>query len=328
VAALIGLRYDQAHRDDLLPGVRIGGVAVGGDSAAEVAARFDGQLPDLGQRAVQVDAGPLSDRLTLREMGLDSDVDEVLARARADADDMGLGRRLWHRVLDKPVDRSYSVAFHVDRGEVRDALADLRGRVARAPADARIDVSTGLVQIVPAVDGRYLDLTAAVDRTRSAADRLANAAAPTPLVQAPLLTQKAKVSGFADVILIRTGENRLYHYENGALRRTYTVATGTARYPTPKGNFEIVLKRFRPTWVNPDPSGWGRSLPRSIPPGPGNPLGTRWIGTSAPAIGFHGTYARYSVGTAASHGCMRMYIEDVEALYEEVTIGMKVSIRA
>jgi lipoprotein-anchoring transpeptidase ErfK/SrfK len=66
----------------------------------------------------------------------------------------------------------------------------------------------------------------------------------------------------------------------------------------------------------------------SIPPGPGNPLGTRWIGTTAPAIGLHGTYATETVGTAASHGCMRMYIADVEELYEEVTLGMPISIRA
>jgi lipoprotein-anchoring transpeptidase ErfK/SrfK len=328
VAALVGLRYDQAHRNDLLPGVRIGGVAVGGDSAESVAARFDRQLPELGRRTVQVDAGPETDRLALREMGVDSDVDEVLARARDDADDMGLARRLWHRVLDKPVNRSYSVRFHVDRSEVRDALSDLRGRVARAPADARIDTSTGLVQIVPAVDGRSLDLTEATDRTRSAADRLANGSplAPIPLVRAPLVMQKPKVTGFADVILIRTGENRLYHYENGALRRTYTVATGTARYPTPKGNFEIVLKRFRPTWVNPDPTGWGRSLPRSIPPGPGNPLGTRAMNLNSPGIRIHGTSNVRSLGTAASHGCIRMAMPEVEELFALVETGTPVII--
>jgi len=61
--------------------------------------------------------------------------------------------------------------------------------------------------------------------------------------------------------------------------------------------------------------------------GPGNPLGTRWIGTSAPAIGIHGTYASSSIGTAASHGCMRMHIPDVEELYDQVTLGMRVIIR-
>ena len=63
-----------------------------------------------------------------------------------------------------------------------------------------------------------------------------------------------------------------------------------------------------------------------IPPGNGNPLGTRWIGTSAPAIGIHGTYADYSIGSAASHGCLRMLIPEVEELYEDVAVGMPVEI--
>ena len=112
------------------------------------------------------------------------------------------------------------------------------------------------------------------------------------------MTSKPKVTGFADVILVRTGENRLYHYENGVLAKTYTVATGTPQYPTPKGNFQIVLKRFRPTWVNPDPTGWGKSLPKSIPPGPGNPLGTRAMNLNSPGIRIHGTSNVRSLGTA------------------------------
>ena len=61
--------------------------------------------------------------------------------------------------------------------------------------------------------------------------------------------------------------------------------------------------------------------------GPGNPLGTRWIGTSAPAIGIHGTPVPSSIGTRASHGCIRMYIPDVERLYRQVEIGTRVYIR-
>jgi lipoprotein-anchoring transpeptidase ErfK/SrfK len=327
VFALLLVRYDRAHRDELLPGVRIGGSQVGGLEIATVQARFDDQVPELGGRTVSVSAGGLSDTLTLREMGLGSDVEEALARARKDADDMGVTRRLWHRLFDKPVDRSYEVSFDVERREVRDALADLGRRVARAPADARIDTSSGLVQIVPAVEGRYLDLTAATDQATAAGARVANAALGTGLtVQAPLVTQKPKVTGFADVILIRTGENRLFHYENGALRRTYVVATGTSRYPTPKGNFEIVLKRFRPTWVNPDPTGWGRSLPRSIPPGPGNPLGTRAMNLNSPGIRIHGTSNVRSLGTSASHGCIRMAMSEVEELFELVATGTPVII--
>jgi lipoprotein-anchoring transpeptidase ErfK/SrfK len=113
---------------------------------------------------------------------------------------------------------------------------------------------------------------------------------------------------------------------NGKVWKTYPIAVGQAAYPTPTGEYEINDKQVDPTWYPPD-SPWAAEL-SSIPAGPGNPLGTRWIGTTAPAIGLHGTYADYSVGTAASHGCMRMHIPDVEELYDQVTIGMKISIRA
>ena len=98
-----------------------------------------------------------------------------------------------------------------------------------------------------------------------------------------------------------------------------------ARYPTPTGSYRIVNKQSNPTWTPPPDSDWAKGL-GPIPPGPGNPLGTRWMGTSAPYVGFHGTPASGTIGTRASHGCIRMRIPDAEALYEEVVVGMPVQI--
>jgi lipoprotein-anchoring transpeptidase ErfK/SrfK len=112
---------------------------------------------------------------------------------------------------------------------------------------------------------------------------------------------------------------------NGKVVKKYSVAIGQPQYPTPTGTFKIVTKQKNPTWIPPD-SPWAEGL-GEIPPGPGNPLGTRWIGTSAPAVGIHGTYADYSIGTAASHGCLRMHIPEVEELFEMVSVGMPVEIK-
>ncbi|MBM3696981.1 MAG: murein L,D-transpeptidase, partial [Actinobacteria bacterium] len=111
---------------------------------------------------------------------------------------------------------------------------------------------------------------------------------------------------------------------DGKVVKTYRVAIGQPQYPTPTGSYKIVTKQKNPTWIPPD-SPWAEGL-GEIPPGPGNPLGTRWIGTSAPAVGIHGTYADWSIGTAASHGCLRMHISDVEELYEYVAVNMPVEI--
>lgn len=126
-------------------------------------------------------------------------------------------------------------------------------------------------------------------------------------------------------IVVSLGQRKLRLIRDGRVARTYRVAIGQPAYPTPTGTFTITTMQTDPTWSPPD-SPWAAGL-GPIPPGPGNPLGTRWIGTSSPAIGIHGTYADSSIGTAASHGCIRMHIPEVEELYDEVSIGMEVSFR-
>ncbi len=126
-------------------------------------------------------------------------------------------------------------------------------------------------------------------------------------------------------IVVNLGQRKLRLIRDGRVWKTYSIAVGQPAHPTPTGEYEINDKQVDPAWYPPD-SPWAAEL-ETIPPGPGNPLGTRWIGTTAPAIGIHGTYADSSIGYAASHGCMRMHIPDVEELFEQVQLGMKVSIR-
>ena len=108
--------------------------------------------------------------------------------------------------------------------------------------------------------------------------------------------------------------------------KTYPIAVGQSAYPTPTGNYQVIEKQVNPTWFPPS-SPWAAGL-EPVPPGGNNPLGTRWIGTSAPGIGMHGTPNPSSIGSAASHGCIRMYISDVENLYPRVQIGTPVFIRS
>ena len=72
---------------------------------------------------------------------------------------------------------------------------------------------------------------------------------------------------------------------------------------------------------------WGAGLPPSIGPGPGNPLGTRAMYLNAPGIRIHGTWDDSSIGTAASHGCIRMHVQDSEQLYPLVPIGTRVIVK-
>src|SRR6185437_3495520 len=128
-------------------------------------------------------------------------------------------------------------------------------------------------------------------------------------------------------IVIRRGENRLYLYDGIRFVRRFQVATGRSSYPTPLGHFEIVIKERNPWWYPPAGSAWAAGE-KPVPPGPGNPLGTRWMGISSPNVGIHGTPDAASVGYSASHGCIRMRISEAEWLFDHVDVGTQVFIVA
>jgi lipoprotein-anchoring transpeptidase ErfK/SrfK len=144
-----------------------------------------------------------------------------------------------------------------------------------------------------------------------------------PLHVKELKPKKTK-RDFGPVIVIRRSSNRLYLYDGFRFVRRFGVATGQAVYPTPLGNFNIVVMWKYPWWYPPN-SDWARGL-KPVPPGPGNPLGTRWMGLSTPGVGIHGTPNAWSIGYSASHGCIRMLIPDAEWLFEHVVVGTPVFI--
>jgi hypothetical protein len=140
------------------------------------------------------------------------------------------------------------------------------------------------------------------------------------------LTIHPKVTrrNFGPVIVIRRGSNRLLLYNGMRYRRFFAVATGQTQYPTPLGRFTVVVKWRSPWWYPPN-SPWAKGQ-EPIPPGPDNPLGTRWMGLSAPGVGIHGTPSDSSIGYSVSHGCIRMHIPQAEWLFNHIDVGTTVFI--
>jgi lipoprotein-anchoring transpeptidase ErfK/SrfK len=143
-------------------------------------------------------------------------------------------------------------------------------------------------------------------------------------VAVKVLEPARTVVKFGAVLVIRRGANELRYYKGAQLMRKFGVATGQSVYPTPTGMFRIVDMQLNPWWLPPD-SPWAAGK-KPIPPGPGNPLGTRWMGLSAPGVGIHGTPDDASIGYSASHGCIRMHISDAEWLFHHVKLGTPVVI--
>ncbi len=122
-------------------------------------------------------------------------------------------------------------------------------------------------------------------------------------------------------IVVNVAEMRLYHFmRNRQIVATYPVGIGDLGSETPEGTFKIVQKRKDPTWYVPK-SLWEYTEERVVPPGPDNPLGRYWLGLSKEGYGIHGTNFPWAIGRLVTLGCIRLYPEHIQKLYNEIHIG-------
>lgn len=214
------------------------------------------------------------------------------------------------------------LAVAVHGAAVRAVVARLARRFDAPGKNARLAMHQETARFVPAFSGRRLDQGALVARVV----RALNANVRSPVHAATRVVAAARgplVAG--SVILINRAKNQLFLFAGTHLERTFPVATGQVIYPTPTGKFQIIVKRENPWWYPPTQDAWAKGL-EPVPPGPSNPLGTRWMGLSSPGIGIHGTDEPSSIGYSASHGCIRMQVTDAEWLFDHVGVGTTVFI--
>jgi lipoprotein-anchoring transpeptidase ErfK/SrfK len=286
---------------NLLPaGVRVAGVRVGGltpaEAVAAVSAAFGKPLP------VVVDGR----RLALDPKRVASVyVETAVARARIAS--TGTNVQLVVAVRGAPL---------------RAWIAAVARRFDRAAVDAALTFKDAKPVIRAERLGRRLDRHALAVRVVAALT--ANSRLPVR-VRTRAVAPTVESSSFARVIVINRELNRLYLFAGTKLWRTFPVATGQAIYPTPAGRWHIVVKWKNPWWYPPTQDAWARGL-KPVPPGPSNPLGTRWMGLDAPGVGIHGTDEPASIGYSASHGCIRMQVPDAEWLFDHVDVGTTVYI--
>ncbi len=281
-------------------GVRVAGVRVGGlrpaDAVSAVQLAFRRPLP------VVVD-----DTKVLLDPTQVASAYSATAVARA-------------RISESGANVQLVVAVHGP--ELRTWLAAIEKRFARAPVDATLKLKQGKPFLTKDKPGRALSTSRLAEKI--VAELQANTRLPVQ-VRTKAVAPKVSVGTFAETIVINRSTNRLSLYDLGKLRRTFKVATGQAIYPTPKGVWHIVVKWKNPTWYPPVQDAWAKGL-KPVPPGPGNPLGTRWMGLDAPGVGIHGTDEPASIGYSASHGCIRMEVPDAEWLFDHVQVGTTVYI--
>jgi len=302
VAALAPVLSGDAAPPVLIPsGVTLAGVPVGGMSNEQAQAA----LRPAFARPVRLVYGDRRWRLVPGRLG----AKVAVARGVADA-------------LRARAGASVQLLPTVDEQAVHRFVRALDKRISFPATDAEL---TGLDGLVP----QFSQEQAGVQVLRALTAQRIVRALQTPRIHhirvaAKVLEPTRSAAKFGPVIVIRRGVNELRYYVGAKLMRTFGVATGQSVYPTPTGTFSIVDMQLNPWWRPPD-SPWAKGL-SPIPPGPGNPLGTRWMGLSAPGVGIHGTPDDASIGYSASHGCIRMHIPDAEWLFHHVQLGTPVVI--
>ena len=290
-------------------GVSIAGVQVGGQFAA-----------DARQNLIDNHVAPRRAPLLVTFRGRNLKVEPVKAGYVADVDYAVKVALIYGRQRPVPAEGvDVPLKEKVNRKKLQAILA-LRARANDLPAQ---DAAVSLKGVTPVFRKPRIGVAIDVPKatTQIAAAIVARDRTSYALASHRVLPARTSVGA---IVVIDRGNFRLPGYK-GKRKLSFPIAVGQPAFPTPSGDFSVIQKQVNPTWFPPS-SPWAAGL-GPVPPGVDNPLGTRWIGTSAPAIGMHGTPVSSSIGTRASHGCIRMYISDVEKLYPLVDIGTPVFIR-
>jgi lipoprotein-anchoring transpeptidase ErfK/SrfK len=280
------------------------------------------------QRPLVVVAGTRRFALSAREAQTTADVDAMVSAAVQRGREGSIFTRTWRGLTGGEVDVRIAPRIAFSRPAVRRLVDRVRVAMARKPVDADISVAGQRIALRKSVTGLALDAR----RLRTKVERGLATGAGGRRIRADLHRIRPKVTTehlaetYPVVLMVDRAGFRISLFKRLKRVRTYPIAVGQAGLETPAGRYTIQSKAVNPAWHVPN-STWAGSLAGTVIPGgaPDNPLKARWLGVYD-GVGVHGTDARGSIGTNASHGCIRMLVEDVTKLYDEVPVGSPIFI--
>lgn len=323
----VSLAYDSSQSDTIADGVTVGGVDVGGMDEAEAKRAVQRRLLAPLRHSLKVGYDGESWKLegsTLKiHANLDRAVEEALEKSRSG----GFPGRLVRYVTGDTVDESVPARVTYSQRAVNRFVRHVADEVDREARNADVSASGDSLEVTPAEYGRKLRDHQLARQLRDAvlnAEADHTIAARTHPVK-PKVTAKEVAAEYPSYLTLDRSTFTLRLWEHLKLAKTYTVAVGMEGLETPEGLYAIQEKEENPSWHVPDSAWAGDLAGQVIPPGPEDPIKARWMGIFEGA-GIHGTEETWSLGSAASHGCIRMSIPDVEELYDRVEVGTPIYI--
>lgn len=315
--------YDHGQRDTIANGVKIAGIDVGGMSTKSAQQKVRSELRTRLQQPIVVAYGKR--RFTLHpataKVGYDvqATVDEAIARSR----EGNIIGRSWRSLTGGSIHANLAPKVTYSRATVNRFVEGVVKELNRAPQDASLNYSASGLDRVPGRDGVAINTSLLRNGVLFDIDnqRYEGVLRPVAHRTRPKVTTSELAARYPRVIIINRSDFTLTLFKNLKHFKSYGIAVGQAGLESPPGLHSVTDKTVDPTWYVPQ-AAWAGDLAGKVIPGgtPENPLKARWIGFF-PGDGIHGTADDASIGSAASHGCIRMHVPDVEDLYDRVQVG-------
>jgi len=312
-----------APGERIAAGVSAAGVAVSGLTVDEAAQKLTATYGARLKKGVHVKGAGRTIWISAKRVAVK--FDPALSARRA----LYAGRKLTPAAPGAaPAAIDVPLAITFSESAVRRFASRADRRLSRQPRNSKVRITLRRVRVTHSRKGRDIDHSALAHQIMVAlADPRLNR-----VFRPKLIAIKPKINSFQarksarTVITIQQSTFTLRLFKNLKLRKRYRVAVGQPGYPTPRGRFSIVSKQVNPTWSVPNSPWAGELAGTSVGGGSAaNPLKARWMGI-VNGVGIHGTGESGSIGTRASHGCIRMHVSDVINLFGRVPIGTPVLI--
>ena len=305
-----------AAEQRIAPGVKAGGIEVGGLTVPDATANLEQTAGAALGRNVSVRVAGRAYRLTMKQAGFEFDAVKSAKRA------LYTGRK------DPTADVRLEIRYRASA--VQAFVASVQKGAYKAPRNATVRIGLRKIHRTRSRRGHAVSGAAL---TKVIAGILTDPAAPSRIARPKLVSVRPKVNAndlarvYGTIVTVDRANFRLRLFKGLKFSKSYGVAVGQSAYPTPTGRYSIQSKQINPTWSVPN-SPWAGELAGTTVQGGSaqNPLRARWMGI-ANGVGIHGTSQEYSIGSRASHGCIRMRVADVIDLYRRVPVGAAVLIK-
>jgi lipoprotein-anchoring transpeptidase ErfK/SrfK len=319
--------YDQSREDVIAKGVTVNGVDLGGMKPEAARVKLQQSVQLSMEKPIVIERGRRKYRLSSQRARVTINVDAMVAEALDRSRRGNLFSRTWRALTGDDAHANITPTITYSQRVVNAMVDRIGDDIDRPVIEAQVQptpTSLGEVNGRSGLEVRRRALKAAIEKelVNPSADRVIE---PDVVKVEPKTSVNDLAKKYPTFITVSKAQTKARFWKNLKLVKTYDVAVGQPAWPTSDGLFSVQSKQVDPVWSVPNESWAGSQAGQVIPAGPSNPLKARWIGFNG-GQGFHGTADVGSLGTAASHGCVRMDIPDVIDLYDRVDVGTPVFI--